>query len=98
GGVPRLGRDLRAAALGGATSPPPLPPLHPRLRRRLPSLAAWRRLLRPGMPPLLLNPRSRRVDAFSHSRLVLARPLAYHANLPAEGAILLSASRGRLLL
>ncbi|CAN6246468.1 unnamed protein product [Urochloa humidicola] len=66
----------------------------------------WRRLLRasaadllrPGMPPLLLNPRSRRVDAFSHSRLVLARSLAYHADLPAEGAILLSASRGRLLL
>ncbi|CAN6280305.1 unnamed protein product [Urochloa humidicola] len=66
----------------------------------------WRRLLRasaadllrPGTPPLLLNPRSCRVGAFSRSRLVLARPLPYRADLPAEGAVLLAASRGRLLL
>ncbi|TKW41062.1 hypothetical protein SEVIR_1G289300v4 [Setaria viridis] len=66
----------------------------------------WRRLLRasaanllrPGMPPFLLNPfpRSRAVGAFSQR--VLERPLPYRADLAAEGAILLSASRGHLLL
>ncbi|CAL5054880.1 unnamed protein product [Urochloa decumbens] len=66
----------------------------------------WRRLLRasaasllrPGVPPLLLNPRSGCVTAFAHSRNLLARPLAYRADLSSEGAILLSASRGYLLL
>ncbi|CAL5055345.1 unnamed protein product [Urochloa decumbens] len=89
-------------------------PLSEVLRRLLPCVRSihafaavcrpWRRLLRasaadllrPGMPPLLLNPRSRCVTAFA--RHLLARPLAYRADLPAEGAILLSASRGHLLL
>ncbi|CAD6249846.1 unnamed protein product [Miscanthus lutarioriparius] len=65
----------------------------------------WRRLLRasaadllsPGLPPLLLDPRSRSVVPFSQA--VLAQPLAYRADLTAaEGANLLSASRGHHLL
>ncbi|KAF8729765.1 hypothetical protein HU200_017733 [Digitaria exilis] len=89
-------------------------PLSEVLRHLLPCLRSvyaiaavcrpWRRtvrpsaaiILRPGVPPLLLDPRSRGVSAFSN--LVLAQPLAYQADLLAEGAILMSASRGRLLL
>ncbi|KAG2653230.1 uncharacterized protein LOC120656902 [Panicum virgatum] len=89
-------------------------PLSEVLRRLLPCLRSiyafaavcrpWRLLLRacaadllrPGLPPLLLNPRSSVVSAFY--KLVLAQPLAYRTDLRAEGAVLLSASRGHLLL
>ncbi|XP_039771397.1 uncharacterized protein LOC120639594 [Panicum virgatum] len=53
-------------------------------------------LLRPGLPPLILNPESSIVAAFY--KLVLAEPLSYRTDLRAEGAVLLSASRGHLLL
>lgn len=65
----------------------------------------WRRLLRasaadllrPGLPPLLLDPRSRRVFPFSQA--VLTQPLTYRADLTAaKGASLLSASRGHHLV
>ncbi|KAJ1280389.1 hypothetical protein BS78_04G228900 [Paspalum vaginatum] len=89
-------------------------PLSEVLRRLLPCLRSiyafaatcqpWRRLLRasaagllrPGLPPLLLNPRSNQVIPFS--QLVLAQPLTYRADLPAEATTVLSASRGRHLL
>ncbi|RLM79316.1 uncharacterized protein C2845_PM12G24220 [Panicum miliaceum] len=58
--------------------------------------AASADLLRPGLPPLILNPRSSVIAAFY--KLVLAQPLAYRTDLRAEGAVLLSASRGHLLL
>lgn len=89
-------------------------PLSDVLRRLLPSLRSiyafaatcqpWRRLLRasaadllsPGLPPLLLDPRSRVVVPFCQD--VLAQELAYRADLTAEGAILVSVSRGHHLL
>ena len=89
-------------------------PLSEVLRRLLPCLRSiyafaavcrpWRLLLRacaadllrPGLPPLILNPESSIVAAFY--KLVLAQPLAYRTDLRAEGAVLLSASRGHLLL
>ncbi|OEL14153.1 hypothetical protein BAE44_0024827 [Dichanthelium oligosanthes] len=88
-------------------------PLSDVLRRLLPCLRdiyafagvcrPWRRLLRAtaaalraGMPPFLLDPRSRAVVSFS--QLVIAQPLAYRADLLAEGVTLLSGSRGHLLL
>ncbi|PVH66823.1 hypothetical protein PAHAL_1G358900 [Panicum hallii] len=88
-------------------------PLSEVLRRLLPCLRSiyafaavcrpWRRLLRssadllrPLLPPLILNPRSSVIAAFY--KLVLAQPLAYRTDLRAEGAVLLSASRGHLLL
>jgi hypothetical protein len=64
----------------------------------------WRRLLRasaadllsPGLPPLLLDPRSRVVVPFCQD--VLAQELAYRADLTAEGVILASVSHGHHLL